>query len=123
VRITGKAIPDALVRQAPIPGFDQAKCSRAHVLCIGAGGLISHAAHAFVRKGIGALTILDDDLIEESNLNRQHFYADDTAELEKTMRQRQAMFASPSISSYVSLRESLAPSLHAKKCDGFTRLW
>ncbi len=77
VRVTGKAIPDALIRQAPIPGFDQAKYSRAHVLCIGAGGLISHVAPALVRKGIGALTILDDDLVEASNLNRQHFYAED----------------------------------------------
>lgn len=77
VRVTGKAIPDALVRQAPIPGFDQAKYSRAHVLCVGAGGLISHVAPALVRKGIGALTILDDDLVEASNLNRQHFYAED----------------------------------------------
>jgi adenylyltransferase/sulfurtransferase len=30
-----------------------------------------------VRKGIGALTILDDDLVEVSNLNRQRFYFKD----------------------------------------------
>ncbi len=77
VRVTGKAIPGALIRQAPIPGFDQDKYSRAHVLCIGAGGLISHVSPALVRKGIGALTVLDDDLVEASNLNRQHFYAED----------------------------------------------
>jgi adenylyltransferase/sulfurtransferase len=47
------------------------------VLCIGAGGLVSHIAPALVRKGIGALTILDDDEVEVSNLNRQRFYAKD----------------------------------------------
>ena len=33
-----------------------------------------------VRKGIGALTILDDDVVEPSNLNRQRFYARDIGE-------------------------------------------
>jgi adenylyltransferase/sulfurtransferase len=47
------------------------------VLCIGAGGLISHVAPALVRKGIGAVTILDDDLVEASNLNRQRYFASD----------------------------------------------
>lgn len=61
------------MRQQPIPGFDQEKYSRAHVVCIGAGGLIGQVAPALVRKGIGALTILDDDIVEVSNLNRQRF--------------------------------------------------
>jgi len=60
-----------------IPGFDQEVFSRSKVLCIGAGGLISHIAPALVRKGIGALTILDDDIVEVSNLNRQRFYEKD----------------------------------------------
>jgi molybdopterin/thiamine biosynthesis adenylyltransferase len=60
-----------------IPGFDQAVFSRSHVLCIGAGGLISNIAPTLVRKGIGALTILDDDEVEVSNLNRQRFYPED----------------------------------------------
>ncbi len=65
------------MRQQPIPGFDQEKYSRAHVLCIGAGGLVGQVAPALVRKGIGALTILDDDVVEVSNLNRQRFYLAD----------------------------------------------
>jgi molybdopterin/thiamine biosynthesis adenylyltransferase len=38
---------------------------------------VSHIAPTLVRKGIGALTILDDDLVQASNLNRQRFYAKD----------------------------------------------
>ena len=47
------------------------------MVCIGAGGLVSHIAPTLVRKGIGALMILDDDRVEASNLNRQHFYSKD----------------------------------------------
>jgi molybdopterin/thiamine biosynthesis adenylyltransferase len=47
------------------------------VLCIGAGGLVSHIAPTLVRKGIGAITFVDDDVVEASNLNRQRFYPSD----------------------------------------------
>jgi molybdopterin/thiamine biosynthesis adenylyltransferase len=51
--------------------------SKSSVLCIGAGGLISHIAPTLVRKGIGRITMLDDDFVEASNLNRQRFYTKD----------------------------------------------
>jgi adenylyltransferase/sulfurtransferase len=77
VKAGGVGIAGACDRQKKIPGFDQEKYSRSHVLCIGAGGLISHIAPALVRKGIGALTVLDADDVEASNLNRQRFYPSD----------------------------------------------
>lgn len=77
ITLKGKAIPGAEDRQRKIPGFDQQVFSQSKVLCIGAGGLISHVAPALVRKGIGSLTILDDDVVEISNLNRQRFYERD----------------------------------------------
>src|SRR5690349_23842401 len=73
----GKAVPGATDRQERIAGFNQAVYSKSRVLCIGAGGLISQIAPTLVRKGIGALTILDDDVVEASNLNRQRFYPKD----------------------------------------------
>src|SRR5215468_10743613 len=75
--LVGAAIPGALDRQQRIAGFDQAVYSKSRVLCIGAGGLIGHIAPTLVRKGIGAITILDDDVVEPSNLNRQRFYFKD----------------------------------------------
>jgi molybdopterin/thiamine biosynthesis adenylyltransferase len=51
--------------------------SNSRVVCIGAGGLISHIAPTLVRKDIGSLTILDDDVAEPGNLNRQGFYPKD----------------------------------------------
>src|SRR5712691_4919092 len=80
IRLSGVAIPGAEDRQKKIPGFDQAVYSRGRVLCIGAGGLISHIAPTLVRKGIGAITLLDDDIVEVSNLNRQRFYIEDVGE-------------------------------------------
>ena len=71
VRFRGKAIPGAEDRQKNIPGFDQGAFSQSHVLCIGAGGIVSMIAPTLVRKGIGRITLLDDDIVEASNLNRQ----------------------------------------------------
>jgi molybdopterin-synthase adenylyltransferase len=73
----GEEISGATDRQQRIAGFDQQVFSNSRVLCIGAGGLISQIAPTLVRKGIGALTILDDDVVEASNLNRQRFYPKD----------------------------------------------
>jgi molybdopterin-synthase adenylyltransferase len=80
INLRGTAIPGALDRQQKIPGFDQAAFSRGSVLCIGAGGIISQIAPTLVRKGIGRITLLDDDLVEASNLNRQRFYMRDVGE-------------------------------------------
>lgn len=50
------------------------------MLCIGAGGINSQIAPTLVRKGIGRITLLDDDTVEPSNLNRQRFYIKDVGE-------------------------------------------
>jgi len=77
IRLRGKAIAGALDRQQKLPGFNQRAYSRASVLCIGAGGLIGKIAPTLVRKGIGALTIVDHDIVEATNLHRQFFYPTD----------------------------------------------
>lgn len=77
IRLRGKAVPGAEDRQRKIAGFDQEVLSKSSALCVGAGGLISHIAPTLVRKGIGRITLLDDDVVEPSNLNRQRFYTKD----------------------------------------------
>ncbi len=49
----------------------QAKLLDAKVLCLGAGGLGSPAALYLAAAGVGTLGIVDDDLVDESNLQRQ----------------------------------------------------
>jgi molybdopterin/thiamine biosynthesis adenylyltransferase len=77
IKLVGKAVAGAEDRQRLIPGFDQAVFSKASVLCVGAGGIMSHIAPTLVRKGIGKVTLLDRDIVEPSNLNRQRFYQRD----------------------------------------------
>lgn len=77
IRLRGRRIAGAEDRQGRIPGFDQQALSRARLVGIGAGGLMSHIAPTLARKGIGALTLLDADAVEPSNLNRQRFYEAD----------------------------------------------
>lgn len=47
------------------------RLSRASVLLFGVGGVGSYCAEALVRCGIGSLTLVDGDLVNETNLNRQ----------------------------------------------------
>jgi molybdopterin/thiamine biosynthesis adenylyltransferase len=77
VRFRGRSIPGAEDRQQKIPGFDQALFSGSGVTCVGAGGLAAFIAPTLMRKGIGRITVLDDDRVEVSNLNRQRFYEKD----------------------------------------------
>ncbi len=80
IELRGKAVPGAEDRQKTIPGFDQVVFSKSRVLCIGAGGIISQIAPTLVRKGIGRIMLLDNDVVETSNLNRQRFYIKDIGE-------------------------------------------
>ncbi len=47
------------------------KVRNAHVAIFGLGGVGSYALEALVRAGIGTITIVDSDHVEESNINRQ----------------------------------------------------
>ena len=77
IKLRGLAIPGAEDRQKRIPGFDQEILSKSRVLCVGAGGLISQIAPTLVRKGVGGIALVDDDIVETGNLNRQRFYIKD----------------------------------------------
>ena len=47
------------------------KLMQAHVLVVGMGGVGSFAAEFICRSGIGEMTIIDGDLVDPSNRNRQ----------------------------------------------------
>jgi molybdopterin-synthase adenylyltransferase len=120
INLRGKAVPGAEDRQRRIPGFDQEIFSRSHVLCIGAGGIISQIAPTLVRKGIGRITLLDDDLVEASNLNRQRFYRKDIGENKAIALARNLQpecIVATEIQGYaVRLEEAIARGMHLA-CD------
>ena len=47
------------------------KLQKSHVLIIGLGGVGGYAAEQLARAGIGKLSLIDADAINESNINRQ----------------------------------------------------
>ncbi len=47
------------------------KLSSSHVLVFGVGGVGGHAVDALARAGIGSITIVDNDKVSASNINRQ----------------------------------------------------
>ena len=62
------------VRQVTLPGFGrdgQRRLDGARVLVIGAGGLGSAVLPSLAAAGVGVLGIVDDDVVEVTNLHRQ----------------------------------------------------
>lgn len=58
----------------------QEKLERARVVLVGAGGLGSWAAELLARCGVGYIRLVDDDVVEYSNLARQGMYTRRDAE-------------------------------------------
>ncbi|MCH2353165.1 MAG: molybdopterin-synthase adenylyltransferase MoeB [Pseudomonadales bacterium] len=68
-------------RQIMLPELDiegQEKLGRASVLIIGLGGLGSPAAIYLAASGIGEVTLVDDDVVDLSNLQRQIAHREST---------------------------------------------
>jgi molybdopterin/thiamine biosynthesis adenylyltransferase len=72
--------PDRLARFArhivlpEVGGVGQVALSEAHVVLVGCGGIGSPALQYLAAAGIGRLTLIDDDTVEESNLQRQTIF-------------------------------------------------
>jgi molybdopterin/thiamine biosynthesis adenylyltransferase/rhodanese-related sulfurtransferase len=61
----------------------QAKLLDSKVLLVGAGGLGSPAAYYLAAAGVGTLGIVDDDVVDRSNLQRQILHADDSSNVDE----------------------------------------
>ncbi len=68
---------DRFARHIVLPdvgGAGQAKLVRSHVVLVGLGGIGSPALQYLAGAGIGRFTLIDDDVIEASNLQRQTIF-------------------------------------------------
>ena len=56
----------------------------ASVLVFGIGGVGGYVCEALARAGVGALALVDDDVVDETNINRQIIATRDTVGRDKT---------------------------------------
>ena len=71
---------ERFARQVIMPAFgedSQETLLASHVAVIGAGGLGAPLIQYLAAAGVGQLTIIDDDAVDRSNLNRQVIHATD----------------------------------------------
>ncbi len=97
-------------RQMLIPEIGQEgqrKLLDARVLLIGAGALGSGAAFYLAASGIGTIGLVDDDVVEESNLQRQILHASDRLGMLKTESGRLSINALNPETKVVEHRERL----------------
>lgn len=89
--------PEALRRYArhlslpEIGPAGQKKICAARVLCVGAGGLGSPVLLYLAAAGVGTLGVVDDDVVDVSNLQRQVLHRSDAAGQPKTTSAREAL--------------------------------
>ena len=65
---------------------------KAHVAIAGLGGLGSHVAIMLARLGVGTFTLVDFDVVDETNIHRQHYDLQDIGK-EKTKALKETTFA------------------------------
>ena len=86
----------------------QARLAAARVLVVGAGGLGSPVLATLAGAGVGHLTILDHDRVEESNLHRQPLYRMADLGRQKASAAREALLAANPAIAVTALPRRLA---------------
>lgn len=76
--------PERLERTKLLLGDKLKDITSANILVVGVGGVGAYAAEMLVRAGIGKITIVDSDIVSESNINRQLLALGSTVGREKT---------------------------------------
>ncbi len=81
-------------RQLLLPEIDETKqqnLKQKKVLIVGAGGLGSPILYYLVAAGVGHITIVDDDKVNLSNLQRQILYKEDDLGFYKSMQAKKRL--------------------------------
>jgi adenylyltransferase/sulfurtransferase len=73
-------------RQMMVPGVGaegQARLAESHAVVVGVGALGCASAEMLARAGVGTITVIDRDVVEVTNLQRQCLYAERDIDLPK----------------------------------------
>lgn len=85
VRCLSSTVPDSpsnlfrYSRQMLLPGFGelgQRRLLASHAVIVGVGALGCGVADLFARAGVGTITLIDRDIVEETNLQRQSLFTE-----------------------------------------------
>jgi bacteriocin biosynthesis cyclodehydratase domain-containing protein len=97
----------------------QAALGRARVVVVGVGGLGTWTAAALACAGVGHLTLVDDDRVELSNLNRQFLYRHADLGRHKAEAAADALAAfDPALSLSVRVERISGPEAAARVVEG-----
>lgn len=100
-------------RQLNLPGFgvvQQEALKKSHILIVGAGGLGCPALQQLAAAGIGNITIIDDDVVDITNIHRQILFgAGDVGKNKVDIAATRARELQPSIS-VTPLHKRLTPA-------------
>jgi sulfur-carrier protein adenylyltransferase/sulfurtransferase len=97
----------------------QARLAQAKILVIGAGGLGSPALLYLAAAGVGTIGIVDFDVVELSNLQRQVVHADDRVGMKKTESAALAIRALNPETKVVQHTEMLTAASVDRLIDGY----
>ncbi len=101
-----------------IGGAGQAKLLSAHVLLVGAGGIGCPAMQYLAAAGVGRLTVIDDDTVSLSNLQRQILFGEDMIGAPKVEAAAKAIARLNPDVAFVSLEQRIAADTPAGLLDG-----
>lgn len=108
-------------RQITLEGFGaqaQQALADAHVVVVGAGGLGSPALLYLAAVGVGHVTVIDDDVVELSNLHRQVIHTDAALGQPKAESARREMLARNPEMTVTVVRDRLEASCAVSLLDG-----
>ncbi len=88
-----------------------------HVAVYGLGGVGGWCCEALVRSGVGKLTIIDDDIVQPSNLNRQCCATAKTIGMKKADAMKSRLLEINPDADITAVSERFAPGMHLVVCD------
>lgn len=88
-----------------------------HVAVYGLGGVGGWCCEALVRSGVGKLTIIDDDIVQPSNLNRQCCATAKTIGMKKADAMKSRLLEINPDADITAVFERFVPGMHPVVCD------
>ena len=88
-----------------------------HVAVYGLGGVGGWCCEALVRSGVGKLTIIDDDVVQPSNLNRQCCATSKTVGMKKAEAMKARLLEIDPDANVTAISERFVPGMKPVACD------